>query len=757
MFMNQKRAAFAKNLIGTQVDTSVRASLVDEIVNQTNTHAGPRLRPNYHSPEERTLRPNEVCTPSVCFSCHNTCECLIYSDATTGKVLRVEGDPESPQTEGRLCVKGLSASNLVYNPERLTHPLKRVGPRGSGEFVPISWEEALDTTAQKMLDYKERLGPQSVAMLEGTRRGWSRIYTRLAYTFGLPNHGAAGWAQCFLPRTIESNLTFGRGALYPEIFDLPNADCIVCWGINPATTWGGGRSGDIMNARERGAALIVIDPFLSETAAKADIWLQVRPDTDTALALSMLNVIFAEELEDKDFISEWTVGIDELRDIVKDYTPQWGSEITGVDADLIVKAARLYGKAKAASVIRCLAIDQQHDSVQTCRAISCLIAVTGNVGNVGGNNLASSRGDVSQGTLDFLNYNNIPEEIMKLRSGYDKYPLLTQEFSGVPSDHMPSFWEQVISKDPYPIPCALIFGSNAMISYTNAGAVENALKEFEFLAVSDLFLTPTAKMADIVFPASSWLERKNVISSFQTSNTCTLIQQKVTSLGESWDDTDIVCELAKRLGVADKMWENSDEFYEYILGPTGLTFDQAAAQRRLYAPMEYELYKKRGFKTPSGKIELYSSSAISKNFHPLPFYTPSFQSHSSTPELAKEFPLIMTTGRHESAFRHSENRNNPYLIELNPQATLDIHPDTAKKLNIADGQKVLVESTANYPAYAYARYTLGLHPDVVQGIAGWAGEYNINLTVPWGQYADGVGTVCARGYLCRVTPVEEEK
>lgn len=752
--MGHAREEFARCLIGDSENEKFRADVVQSVLSGKKPSYPPQIHPNYRPPEKRKLRENETCTPSVCFSCHNTCECLVYTDVNTGKVLRVEGDPESPQTHGRLCSKGLASANLVYNPERLTKPLKRTGEKGSGEFTEISWDEALDTIAQKMLFYKKNLGPQSVAMLEGTRRGWSRIYSRLANVFGLPNHGAAGWAQCLWPRLIDINLTFGRGANYPEVFDLPNADCIVCWGINPPVTWGGGRAGDIMEARQRGAALIVVDPYLSETAAKADIWLQLKPGTDTALALTMLHIIFEENLHDQKFMDQYTVGGEALREEVKKYTPEWGSKITGIDKDTILLATRLYAKAGSASLIRCLAVDQQHDSLQTCRALSCLIAVTGNIGKPGSNNVCSNRGEIHQDTLDFIRFQDLPKDIQRYRCGYEEFPLLTQEHSPVPSAHMPTFWDQVISGDPYPIPCALIFGSNAKVIYTNADRVAEALTHFEFLAVCDLFLTPTAKMADIILPASSWLERNNVISSFQTSNTCTMIQQKVASAGESKDDVDIVCELAKRLGVADKFWNNSTDFYDWILAPTGLTFREAAQKRRLYAPQPYGKYKETDFKTPSGKIELYSTLAEEKGCAPLPHYTPSFQSPDSTPELAREYPLIISTGRHEGAFRHTENRNNPLLRELSPRATLDIHPDTARRLCIANGQRVLVESTAG-KAYAYARYTYGIRRDVVQGIAGWAGEQNINRTVPWGQFAEGVGTVCARGYLCRVSPVEE--
>lgn len=751
--MNTKRIEFARQLAGKSYDPAYRQEEVRAVLDGSH-----QLRPQRPASDAPALcrfaRDGEEVIPTVCFSCHSTCECIAIRDRETRRVLRVEGDPSSPQTRGFLCSKGLASPDLTTNPRRIGQPMRRTGERGEGKFEPISWDEALDTIAEKMRAYKDAYGAESVAMLEGTRRGWSRVYSRLANVFGTPNHGAAGWAQCLWPRLIDNNLTYGKGAQYSESQDYPHADVIVCWGVNPPTSWGV-RAHDIMEARERGAVLIAVDPFLSEIAAKADIWLQPRPDTDTALALSMIHVILREGLWDKDFVRDYTFGFDLLQAEMQAYTPEWASEITGVPAAQIELAARVYAKAGAASLVRSLALDQQHDSVQACRAISILIVLTGNIDRPGSNIIGSSRGEISQNTHEFILADRVPPEKQRLRAGYDEFPLLTQELSPVPTAHMPTLWQQIISGKPYPIRMATIFGSNAVVSYTNSGMVEEALTHLEFLAVADIFMTPTAKYADILLPASSWLERENMISSFQTNNTCTLFQQPVTQVDDSRSDVEIVCDLARRLGLQDDFWPSPKALYDELLRPAGVTYDEGVARRRLYAPMVFGRHKTRPFKTPSGRIELYSQLAAEKGCDPLPRYTPSFQSLHDTPELAKEYPLVITTGRHENAFRISENRINPYLLHLVPKAWLDIHPETAKSLGIADGQRVRIDSTAG-TAYAWARYTLGLRRDVVQGISGWWNKENINRTVPWGQYAAGVGSVCARGYLCRVSPAEEE-
>ncbi|MCF0238195.1 MAG: molybdopterin-dependent oxidoreductase, partial [Sphaerochaetaceae bacterium] len=376
--------------------------------------------------------------------------------------------------------------------------------------------------------------------------------------------------------------------------------------------------------------------------------------------------------------------------------------------------------------------------------------ITGNIGKPGSNNVCSSRGEMSQNTLSFVLDEKIPLSMKEKRAGYFEFPLLTQEHSCLPTAHMPSLWRQIITGKPYPIRMATIFGSNAAVSYTNSSEVEEALSKLDFLAVCDIFMTPTAKYADIVLPASSWLERKNVISSYQTSNTFTIFQQPVCDTpDESKNDVDIVIALAERLGLKEYFWKDSEAFYDYLLEGAGVTYKEGVAKRRLYKPMEYGLYKNRPFKTPSGKIELYSQFAKEKGCDPIPKYTEPFDHKTN------EFPILMTTGRHENAFRISENRINPYLLELSPKAWIDINPETAKSLGIEDGSKVLVTGKGGQ-AYAWARYTIGLHPEVVQSISGFWGEQNINRTIKWDKYAAGIGSVVARGYWVRVERAPEE-
>jgi anaerobic selenocysteine-containing dehydrogenase len=299
------------------------------------------------------------------------------------------------------------------------------------------------------------------------------------------------------------------------------------------------------------------------------------------------------------------------------------------------------------------------------------------------------------------------------------------------------------------VKAALIFGSNALISYSNTPRVKEAMQKLEFISVCDLFMTPTAEMADIVLPASSWLERDNLISSFQVCPTHTIAQQKTVELPEARSDVDIVCNLAKKLGLAEHFWNDSEELYDFLLEPTGLTFREFKEKKRIFSPLVYRQFEKNGFNTPSGKVELYSSLLEKSNCAPLPAYTAPFESPADAPRPEAEYPYILTTGWRLPVYRHTENRENPLLREIAPRPGLLIHPDTASRLGISEGDPVVVETRVGN-ATLDAVFTLGIHPDVVQATPGWRGGANINRVTPWDTFAEGIGSVPMRGILCRL-------
>ncbi|MFH2115892.1 MAG: molybdopterin-dependent oxidoreductase [Spirochaetota bacterium] len=684
--------------------------------------------------------------PTCCFSCNMACEVLAFRDRASGKVVKIEGDPSSPATKGVACPKGLAAVDLLYNPARLKKPLRRMnGKDQEPEWKEIGWDEALDEIVSKVTVCRDTYGVQALAFLEGTRRGWSRVYSRLTNAYGVPNHGAAGWAQCLWPRLVDCKVTFG--AQYSEACDFQRTECIIVWGTNPAATWPV-IAADIMDARERGAQLIVVDPRLSETAARADLWLRLKPGTDTDLALGMLHVIIGEDLYDHGFVEQWTTGFDKLYDHVTGFDPETVEKITGVPAATIRLAARTYATTRPGCIFRCVSVDQTADSVQACRALSLLTAVTGNIDVPGGNVLVSSRGELSQNTHEFILADTVPQELQKLRRGYDEFPLLCGKLSPVPSAHMPTFWQTVVSGEPYPIKAVMIFGSNAALSYTNSSVIHKALAGLDFLAVCDLFLTETGKYADMVLPASSWLERDNVISSFQTALEHTVLQQRVCTIGDSRSDVDIISELARRLGIGGLFWDKVEDLYDYLLSPTGLSFRQAVRNRRLSSPLVYHTYRENGFRTPSGKVELHSSLLEGQGVAPLPPGSPPMV-------MDDDYPLRMSTGTRNIHFRHTENRQNPWLRAKCPDPMVYLHHAAAASLGIEEGDMVEVSTHAGLTIMK-AGLDDSLEVDTVVAVTGWGGTGNINLTTGWERFAKGIGTVPMRGLGCSIRKVSHD-
>ena len=298
-----------------------------------------------------------------------------------GRVIKVEGDPESPLNRGELCPKGQASLEYLYHPDRLKHQLKRVGEKGQGKWQQITWNEALDTVAGELAKARDKHGAESVVFIQGSNKGGSQMLhlARFANVFGSPNIAYQGYV-CFVPRRNASNITYGFYAI-PD-FDYPPAS-IVVWGKNLSESLHHVHR-RVMRAVEGGAKLMVINPMKVEGTERADLWLQLRPGTDLALALGMLNVIINEGLYDKAFVEQWTVGFDELSAHVQDYTPEKVADITWVPAETIKEAARFYGVNKPACIQWGNAIDHGVNSFQSARALCILRAITGNLEIPGG-------------------------------------------------------------------------------------------------------------------------------------------------------------------------------------------------------------------------------------------------------------------------------------------------------------------------------------------------------------------------------------
>jgi anaerobic selenocysteine-containing dehydrogenase len=696
---------------------------------------------------------------SVCRSCHGGCGALMHVDGD--RLVKVTGDPDSPLNRGRLCPIGAATLELVYHPDRLKYPLRRAGTRGGGRWQRISWDEALGEIAERLNTIRRDDGPEAVALGTGTGRHHIRWVSRFGHALGTPNWCEPGFAQCFHPRVNTCLLTFGDFPVCDFTGDTP-PECIIYWGHNPVNSGPDGETR--FNVRDSLAGkpkIIVVDPRRTYLARKADLWLQLRPGTDDALALAMLHVIIGEGLHDASFVSQWTHGFDQLAERVKDCSPEWAAPVTWVQAENIRAAARLYAETKPSMMEWGCAIEHTPNCIQTVRAVSLLPAITGNVDVPGG----WVFGMHGLGRFPSL-IENLSDEISARRLGADRFRMLSGEGADLPAAHIPSLLKAMLEGDPYRVKAFLVFGNNTLTTYGNTRQAYEALMKLELLVVADLFMTPTAELADFLLPAAAWPELDEVAGLPTIAANVVLAQQKAVQIGECWPDEEIFVALARRMGLNVGTESVRDVLDAQLGAGLGMTFDELKQKGFVKVPFRYEKYKDGGFRTPTGKIELYSTRLEAMGYDPLPYYEEPPESPVSTPEVTVEFPLVLTTGARIPFYFNSEHRQLRSLRKARPDPLCEIHPATAAPLGIADGAWVWIE-TRRGRIQQKARLTEDIDPRVVHVEHGWwfpeepgpeHGVWRSNanvLTSNGPPYDPAMGTYQLRALLCRVAPAED--
>lgn len=617
---------------------------------------------------------------STCGLCVISCGVLIHLD--DGRPVAIEGDPDSPVNKGRLCSKGLASLEYLYHTDRLKHPLKRVGQRGEGKWQQITWDEALNLIAAELTKARETYGAESVAVIEGAAKGLQDGYlARLASAFGTPNIARQGHV-CHVPRVLASKITHG---FFPvQDLEYPPA-CLIVWGSDPSKT-GFIQYERIIQALDRGTKLIVVDPLKIELAKRADLWLQLRPGSDLALALGMMNVIVTEALCDTDFVENWTVGFDKLEAHLRDYPLEKIEEITWVSADAIKEAARLYARNEPACIQWGNAFDYNVNSFQTARAISILRAITGNLSIPGGELEDPPLPLAGRRSPELELHNKLPESTLQRRVG------ATVNLIPLFRDVLPqSIIKAILEQDPYPIQIAYIQGCNPLLTYSNAKETHRALTKLAFLAVADMFMTPTAALADIVLPVACYLEFDSIAGIGTGIGSVVQVQQKVAQIGECRSDYAIVSDLARNLGLGEYFWDSEEQCLDAILESVGLTFSEFRKVGMISGTKRYRGHETNGFETPSRKVELYSSQLREWGQAPLPTYHELPETPYTDPQLAKEYPLIFTSWK-TGAFRHSGGRQIATLRGSHPEPVILIHPETATRLRIREGDWVFIET-----------------------------------------------------------------
>ncbi len=694
----------------------------------------------------------EAAVKSHCRMCHGGCGVIVY--VKDGRAAKIAGDPDCPINHGTLCSKGLASIQLAYHPDRLTYPVKRVGPKGSGDWQRISWDEALDTIAERILRYKSERGPESIVFGYGTGRENEAVIYRIANLLGSPNVLTAGHF-CYGPRVSTGIITCGTN----PIVDYENfPKCIMMWGNNVTISNADEYKGEAFSvALDHGAKLIVVDPRLTRPAARANLWLQLRPGTDAALALGMLHVIVDEELYDKEFVEHYTYGWKEFLSRVSEYPPARVGEITWVPKDQIREAARLFATTKPAAIQWGVAIEQQTNCADNDRLLMFLMGLTGNIDAPGGQVLNRTPTIVNVG--QFGAHDRLPKDAYAKRLGSDRFRLASRFGIIQPK----CVWDAILEEKPYPVKMLFFISSNPLLTRANAHEVRRALEKVEFMAVADFFMTPTAELADIVLPAATWLEM-DYIGDFWKRHGYLLPRRKVMQVGECRSDHEMLNDLAHRIGQGEYWWDNFEQALDYILKPGGLTWNDLKKMDHLRGEVKYFKYKERGFSTATGKFELYSTILAKMGYDPLPQHREPAESPVSTPDLYAEYPYILITGKRLPGFFHTENRQAPWLRELHRDPTVEIHPDAAAKEGIQDGDWVIIESRRG-KVRQRAKLVLGRDPRIVSAEHAWWfpenkdpghgwDESNINiLTDNALETCDpAMGASNVRTLLCRIYP-----
>jgi len=673
-----------------------------------------------------------------CILCINSCGIDAYVE--DGKLVKVEGMKEHGVSKGYICPRGEALVEYVYSPDRLQYPMKKV----DGEFQRITWDEALDTIADKLKKLKEEYGARALAVYSGSL-GTENIELagfaqRFRGVYGTPNLLSVE-GNCFRSRIMARQMTFGG---YP-IEEPWKSKCILVWGQNMDNS----RqtiAKKVYDAIDAGTleTVIVIDPKRVPMADKG-IYIRIRPGTDTALMLGMMNVIIGEKLYDKDFIDKNTIGFDKLVEHVKQYTPEEVEKITWVSADDVRKIARLFaGNKPAANVPGTCSIDQHINGFQGNRALAILQVITGNVDIPG-----------SWVTLPFLRLGDLRVPEVDEPIGAEEHPLFRRFWGKTsPYGQQMLFADAVLDEKPYPIKAMIVNGGNPALTLPDTKRIQEAMKKLDFMVVMDLFMTDTAKLADMVLPACSFMEKSGVgyVYGVNTGIPYALLRKKVIEpIGESWADWKIWTELGRRMGYGEYFpWNTDEEVVDFFLEPSGLTREQLEKDHPegVFYIEDDKKYQGGVYRTPSDKIEIYSETLAENGYDPLPKYVEPSQSPMSSPELAKDYPLILTTGSRIPQYTHSQLRNIPSLRKEAPEPLAEMNPKTAEEYGIADGDRMVVETPKDHITLK-AHTEEKMSPGIVSIPHGWS-EANANLLTSLDVRDPVTGYTEMKALLCKV-------
>jgi anaerobic selenocysteine-containing dehydrogenase len=681
---------------------------------------------------------------TVCRLCSSCCP--IEAEVENDRLIAAQRKSFLAPEQRLACPKLAAAPEIVYSPERLTTPLIKKTD-GSG-FRTATWDEALDLVAALFRQHKETSGAESIAWLRGMAADWGAPWdypNRLMHLFGSPNTIGNG-SICFVARDFAHTYTYGSMA-FPE---AKSARCLIVWGKNDGNTAVGAAEG-IHWAKAHGAPLIVIDPVQTALARKADIWLQIKPGHDGLLAMAMIHEIIKDNLYDADFVENYTIGFTELKEAAAQYPAEKVAEAIWLTAEQIRQVARLYATTKPAAIIDGNGLDMHREVFDTTRAVAMLRALTGNLDHPGG--------DVLPQPIPARNIqmkDRLPAGMVPIT---DDYPLFNTFSDTWGNQVQGCVINAILEGTPYPLKMVVVQSGNPLVTMADSTRTRQAFSQLETLVVIDLFLTETAKLADVILPAASCFEKTQLNRSSIRNNPMFLQNAVIPPVGGSWPDWRIVFELGRRLGFeAEFPWQTAEAAIDYQLEPAGVTVAQLRQNGKglRIEEQRYQKYREQPFKTPSGKVEFFSARLAEAGLPPVPFQRGWREDPISFAEQSSAYPILGISGSRDIRFTNSQFRIIPALLNKSAGPVVDIHPDDAQAQDITEGEYIRIESPKG-AIEMIARFSSTVRPGTIRLAWGW-GAYqpasNLNTLTEDDRRGPVTGTSTSRSFMCRLRKIQ---
>lgn len=640
--------------------------------------------------------------PTLCRQCDM--HCGIACHIRDGRLVKITGIRGHVASGGRLCAKAPAAIDLLYHPDRLVTPLKRCR---DGSFVPIPYPIAMAEIAESLLRIRKSEGARSVGVWTGEAIGFQQqenYARRFIHAFGSPNYFSAE-SVCWISRYLAYRLTQGY---YNPCPDFARARLVVLWGANPGHShppymWA------IDRARKQGAALVVVDPRRTAASRRADLFLPIRPGTDAALAWGIARHLIHEKGYDRAFVENFTEGFGKIWDYCSAFTPDRVAAETGLDPASVVDLAGRYAAARPRVVdYPGISLEHQPNGVDTLRAVAVLGGLCGAVDRPGGDPWPEPL-NLSELTL----YESRPLEHLD-PIGHSRFPAL---YRFRRQCHSLSAMDAMLGRGAYPLRGLVVTGANPVLTNPAAGKVERALDRLELFVVRDLFMTETARRAHWVLPAAGFLERTelHVYAHCQAVG----LSRQAAVVDGAVAEYPFWRELAHRCGFGERdfPWPDETAVNRWLLAPTGITIESLEENPRgtVYAPVEFEKYRRRPLPTRSGKFEFVSAELAEMGYAALPAYRPPATAGSGDPD----YPFVLITGARYRLYYHSRFRNLARLNRIR-QPVVEMHEADALGLGVKDGERVRVETkTGGIEVAVMVRPAGDIRPGVIQIGHGW--------------------------------------